>query len=214
MCRPCAAWRGRWGRRASSAKVSGLPASHSMNAEKPDLRFSRLCLIQCEGMPSHWMRHCRHPFITAQKRVPLEAVPARETLSRLMQLPDIRALCHGSSVTKTSQVVWGEVRDALPAFQFPSWYNRLLLHRAQPQVLPAFQFPSWYNSLRFLRYLTVSLAGLPIPQLVQFSARHGRTTPCLAGLPIPQLVQFHNELSLNTGGSCRPSNSPVGTIHP
>ena len=145
----------------------------------------------------------------------------------------------------------------MPAFQFPSWYNRASPVNRGGQVLPAFQFPSWYNS-RWSRFgVSCRLAGLPIPQLVQSCKRSrsaarwscrpsnspvgtisdsggaveaqvlpafqfpswyncalvGMNAPlCLAGLPIPQLVQFLNPVARAPTVSCRPSNSPVGTI--
>ena len=36
-------------------------------------------------------------------------------------------------------------RPVFPAFQFPSWYNKIFKDLILKAVFPAFQFPSWYN---------------------------------------------------------------------
>ena len=77
----------------------------------------------------------------------------------------------------------------MPAFQFPSWYTPHQPRLPMVVVLPAFQFPSWYTR-----------------------GRPGGRRPYV--LPAFQFPSWYTPCRLRSpsGRSCRPSNSPVGTL--
>ena len=104
------------------------------------------------------------------------------------------------------------VHLVLPAFQFPSWYNLIRSDMAVDKVLPAFQFPSWYNLWGPPPSPRMVLPAFQFPSWYNCVMSGSAAWIGLAGLPIPQLVQSVVDLYLTDGGSCRPSNSPVGTI--
>ena len=59
-------------------------------------------------------------------------------------------------------VAWRD-KAVLPAFQFPSWYNRDYGSHNSKKVLPAFQFPSWYNYYPADYYCSYVLPAFQFP---------------------------------------------------
>ena len=97
----------------------------------------------------------------------------------------------------------------LPIPQLVQWRG---LPSSRRRSLAGLPIPQLVQLILSEQTSTQSLAGLPIPQLVQSTSVRHAARACLAGLPIPQLVQLPRILVNLAHKSCRPSNSPVGTM--
>ena len=112
----------------------------------------------------HVMALCR----SAQFSLPVDAMIARETLSRLMQWLGFLELVTRLASYKNISISFGEAQASLAGLPIPQ-----LVQSATSKQVPE-----------------GSLAGLPIPQLVQYRSCYLDRDCGLAGLPIPQLVQL------------------------
>ena len=88
--------------------------------------------------------------------------------------------------------------SVLPAFQFPSWYNRSGPRSSPPAVLPAFQFPSWYNCTRGLRAL---MRVLPAFQFPSWYNRVNLAYKRVIVLPAFQFPSWYNQNQQQAEGS-------------
>ena len=111
----------------------------------------------------HVMALCR----SAQFSLPVDAIIARETLSRLMQWLGFLELVTRFASYKNISISFGEAQASLAGLPIPQ------LVQWTPRGSPR----------------SGRLAGLPIPQLVQWVENIMALANSLAGLPIPQLVQ-------------------------
>ena len=133
----------------------------------------------------HIMALCR----SAQFSLPVDAIIARETLSRLMQWLGFLELVTRLASYKNISISFGEAQASLAGLPIPQLVQYLRSRRFASDSLAGLPIPQLVQFVRPCRGEASSLAGLPIPQLVQFSQSMADGTDSLAGLPIPQLVQ-------------------------
>ena len=76
-------------------------------------------------------------------------------------------------------------RAVLPAFQFPSWYNQFPRLPPSRLVLPAFQFPSWYNCVLACEHSLCVLPAFQFPSWYNAQRGVGRRRRVLPAFQFP-----------------------------
>lgn len=190
MCRPCAGVPDGWRAPFIQCEAQGGKSSHWIAAEKCELGFSCCVLIQCETLPSHWMRP------DAQNHT--GSVSSRREVARYLQK---RA---SELVIQTLPIRFFHQRclcDLLPRKKAFHWKPKVGGVCISSQMLNlAFQ---WTANLSVEKGFGVTAQSL-LPAEGAFARK--------ADYPIPQPVQRERQKSLAGSQSCRPSNSPVGTM--
>ena len=136
----------------------------------------------------HIMALCR----SAQFSLPVDAIIARETLSRLMQWLGFLELVTRLASYKNISISFGEAQASLAGLPIPQLVQWTNPPPPESRGLAGLPIPQLVQFERELVNDNLSLAGLPIPQLVQFLHLLNEHGLGLAGLPIPQLVQWRD----------------------
>ena len=142
----------------------------------------------------HVMALCR----SAQFSPLVDAIIARETLSRLMQWLGFLELVTRLASYKNISISFGEAQAGLAGLPIPQLVQLSAAPSTTIACLAGLPIPQLVQSVGLQSLYRVGLAGLPIPQLVQSPPWRGRRACSLAGLPIPQLVQLQ-ELQTRRG---------------